>query len=227
MASRKKEYTIHFCIQKPESQISNNKLSIQNCQLKEEFTFTDYYSKKSTQSVKDYFLSFFGFKYKYCICQLILCKKEKEEYIILKNKYLNELNNLSELYLINTKNDCECQLKDYIYYFSQNKSSLIQDLISYKTNLKEIFKKYIIINDKNKKEYEILKDLNSRISKLHEIDNLKDDDFYDVVIDIKSMKSIIKGWKIKMSEEGKENYDNSKNEKLLKIGVIGNSKRGK
>ena len=36
-----------------------------------------------------------------------------------------------------------------------------------------------------------------------------------------------KGLNVKMSEKGKENYEAYKNEKLLKIGVIGSSKKGK
>ena len=52
-------------------------------------------------------------------------------------------------------------------------------------------------------------------------------DYYDVIININSIKNIIKGWEIKMSENGKKNYDNFKKEKVLKIGVIGNSNKGK
>ena len=52
-------------------------------------------------------------------------------------------------------------------------------------------------------------------------------DFYDVIIDINSIKDINKGWKIKMSERAKENYQLLKKEKIIKIGVIGNSNKGK
>ena len=52
-------------------------------------------------------------------------------------------------------------------------------------------------------------------------------DFYDVIIDIKSIKDINKGWKIKMSEKAKQNYDNYKKEENLKIGIIGNANKGK
>ena len=31
--------------------------------------------------------------------------------------------------------------------------------------------------------------------------------FYDVIIDIKSIKDITKGWEVKMSEKGKNEYD--------------------
>jgi len=51
--------------------------------------------------------------------------------------------------------------------------------------------------------------------------------FYDVIIDIKSIKDINKGWPIKMNQKGEENYNKYKNEKIIKIGVIGNSNKGK
>ena len=53
------------------------------------------------------------------------------------------------------------------------------------------------------------------------------ENFYDIVIDIKSVKDINKGWKIKMSDKGKNNYEKYKEEKVLKIGVIGNANKGK
>ena len=52
-------------------------------------------------------------------------------------------------------------------------------------------------------------------------------DFYDVIIDIKSIKDINKGWEIKMNERGEENYNLYKKEKIIKIGVIGNANKGK
>ena len=52
-------------------------------------------------------------------------------------------------------------------------------------------------------------------------------DFYDVIIDIKSIKDISDGWKIKMNEKSKEIYENNKKQKNIIIGVIGNSNKGK
>ena len=52
-------------------------------------------------------------------------------------------------------------------------------------------------------------------------------DFYDVIVDIKSIKDICNGWQIKMNENAKANYENFKKDKVLKIGVIGNSNKGK
>ena len=60
-------------------------------------------------------------------------------------------------------------------------------------------------------------------------ENLKVDfnDFYDVIIDIKSIKDINKGWAIKMNEKGLQNYEQFHKDKIIKIGVIGNSNKGK
>ena len=52
-------------------------------------------------------------------------------------------------------------------------------------------------------------------------------DFYDVIVHIDSIKDINKGWKIEMNQKGKENYQNHQNEKVIKIGVIGNANKGK
>jgi hypothetical protein len=52
-------------------------------------------------------------------------------------------------------------------------------------------------------------------------------DFYDIIIDIKSIMDISKGWEIKMNDRGKENYEKYNNTKNLKIGIIGNSNKGK
>ena len=54
-------------------------------------------------------------------------------------------------------------------------------------------------------------------------------DFYDIIINIKSIKDIINGWEIRMSKEGADKYSNYKKEKdkFIKIGVIGNKNRGK
>ena len=52
-------------------------------------------------------------------------------------------------------------------------------------------------------------------------------DFYDVIIDIKSIKDINKGWNIKLSKRAEENYDQFMKEPIIKIGVIGNCNKGK
>ncbi len=66
--------------------------------------------------------------------------------------------------------------------------------------------------------------------KLESIDYLKNkkfEDFYDVIIDIKSIKDINKGWNIKMNKNGEMRFNEYKNKKALVIGIIGNSNKGK
>ena len=52
-------------------------------------------------------------------------------------------------------------------------------------------------------------------------------DFYDVIVDIKSVKDISEGWEIKMNEKAKKKYEEFKKEEVIKIGVIGNANKGK
>ena len=55
----------------------------------------------------------------------------------------------------------------------------------------------------------------------------KFEEFYDIIVDIKSIKDICKGWDIKMSKKAEKEYEKLKNEKVIRIGVIGNANKGK
>ena len=57
--------------------------------------------------------------------------------------------------------------------------------------------------------------------------DIKSTQFYDVIIPIQSIIDITKGWEIKFSDKYIKNYENFNNEKILKIGLIGNSNKGK
>ena len=50
--------------------------------------------------------------------------------------------------------------------------------------------------------------------------------FYDIIVDIQSIKQIENGWEILMKDRGK-NYFKENNETDVKIGVIGNGNKGK
>ena len=52
-------------------------------------------------------------------------------------------------------------------------------------------------------------------------------DFYDLIVCINSIKEINNGWNIEMSPKAKENYEKFKSQKIIKIGIIGNSNKGK
>ena len=58
-------------------------------------------------------------------------------------------------------------------------------------------------------------------------DNIKFEEFYDIIINIKSIKQVNKGWDIKMNEKGKLRFEEYKNKPSLIIGMIGNSNKGK
>ena len=51
--------------------------------------------------------------------------------------------------------------------------------------------------------------------------------FYDVIIHIDSIKDINKGWRVEFSKKAKEKYESFKKDKIIKIGIIGNSNKGK
>ena len=83
-------------------------------------------------------------------------------------------------------------------------------------NIKELKKNTISVGEDN----------NIIVKKTNKIFDKKDFiNFYDVIIDIKSIKDITQGWEIKMKEEAK--YEEYKTQKIIKIGVIGNSNKGK
>ena len=61
----------------------------------------------------------------------------------------------------------------------------------------------------------------------HQNSKVEFKNFYDIIINISSVKDVSKGWKIEMTKEGEENYFKFKKKDLLKIGAIGNSNKGK
>ena len=82
------------------------------------------------------------------------------------------------------------------------------------------------INDLKKEIENLLKV--SNISNInYQIPQGKSIDYYDAIVHIDSIKNINKGWKIEMNERGKNNIEKFKNEKIVKIGVIGEANKGK
>ena len=83
---------------------------------------------------------------------------------------------------------------------------------------------------KNIKAADTSTQMDSKTGKLKPSSNLKKTEFkgfYDVVINITSVKNISQGWVIEMSEKGEKNFNKYKNQDLLRLGVIGNSNKGK
>ena len=116
-------------------------------------------------------------------------------------------------------------------------NNLKSDNIILKKKIKEM-KKYFEneynieeINNQLKIEKKILGDIkidnNLKIITSEKLNNINATDFYDVVIGINSIKDINKGWEVKMSKRALEKYEEFKIGNVVKIGVIGNSNKGK
>lgn len=51
--------------------------------------------------------------------------------------------------------------------------------------------------------------------------------FYDIIINIDSLRNLYKGWKVKFTEQGKKNYEIMKEKEVLTVGILGNRNSGK
>ena len=217
-----------------------------NVELYEEFEYNDYNLNSTIGDVKDYFLTTFGLKYPLCRCELTAYYKLNNEYCLLTTSDDIGLNSLrfDRLYLLKAKPQCNCEFKDYRNFMSISTINLIKKLkitdlemknseIDRKElkleveNLREINRKY----EELKKEHNILKNENEKLRKIEEITNnkfKKSKDFYDIIIDINSIKNVNKeGWKIEFNKKGVDKYNDFKNTELITIGVLGNNNKGK
>ena len=78
------------------------------------------------------------------------------------------------------------------------------------------------------KELEKENNLLKKTEELKVFKNLVFEDFYDVIINIDSIRELNKeGWKVKMNKNGLLQYNKHKGEDYLRIGVIGNTNKGK
>ena len=103
---------------------------------------------------------------------------------------------------------------------------------SYQKYYEELSEKIVNQNNYNK-----INDLKQEIENLLKVSNIsninykipqgKSIDYYDAIVHIDTIKNINKGWKIEMNERGKNNIEKFKNEKIVKIGVIGEANKGK
>ena len=122
-----------------------------------------------------------------------------------------------------------------VHYGSSNKKSI---KLNYGTYIKYIINEFnnkykneiknIGIKDTNLKATFFIKKKSQNNKIVKEIKTVFNKDqlilFYDVIVNIKSLKDINKGWFIKINNA---NYKKYKNEKTTIIGVIGNSNKGK
>ena len=171
-------------------------------------------------------------------------KNFNKEISNLKKEYenkINELNNEKEDTKKRYENENEKNLGEFNKLKNQHREEL-EKLKEENENLKMegeilgnidprnlmMLKKFGLINNIEVKNNLIEIDSENKI-KLNndEQKNKHSENFYDLIINIKSIKDIDIGWEIKMNEKGLENYKNHKNEKVIKIGIIGNSNKGK
>ena len=126
----------------------------------------------------------------------------------------------TELYIINIKSQCNCEYKDYKDYLTVPKFDIITKLKILEGEIKRL-------ENSNKK----LAEENEKLKKANELKyhiNPKFEEFYDIVIDINSIKKVnTEGWKVKFTENGLKKYNDYKDKDLITIGVIGNNNKGK
>ena len=86
-------------------------------------------------------------------------------------------------------------------------------------------REYIQIQEENEKLKEEIKRLNSQI--INTSNKIIPTDFYDIIIYIQSIKDINKGWKVEFNPRAIAKYEEFTKDKVVKIGIIGNSNKGK
>ena len=207
---------------------------------------------KTIKELKYYIINKFK-KENYCPCSLII--SEIFEYGLFCSDLNDKPNQTIEgnfkentIYVnINSDKTCDCGFEKI------NSLSKIELYENFMEKIKKLILKYeIIINEKEKKieDLEIIiseiinnidknrmiyeKELESKINEMKNYirfrqhkDNIKFEDFYDLIININSIKEMNTGWDIKMNEKGKSRFEEYKKEDALIIGIIGNSNKGK
>ena len=165
-------------------------------------------------------------------------KKRKNEINLLeKDKliYTNEINDLKQ------KKD----IKEFKNFYEEKKNILKLEINKLQNEIKQSKDKRILeksingildkinllsANEFNLKENNNLIEvdkISNKIKDNQKFMKIKPKEFYDIIFHIDSIKDVNKGWKIEFNEKTKENYESFKNKKMIKIGLIGNSNKGK
>ena len=177
------------------------------------------YNELTIKSCEDYIKNL-KFKKDNPYCE---CKQESKEYL----KY-------SKIELYNQRIVIEKKLRELVNIIDnlkseniilKNKNNILKNFLekkgyNYKENIKEIQ-----IENKISGDFKIDKD--GKIKIYEKSGEIKSTDFYDVIVCINSIKEITKGWEVKMSKRALEKYEEFKKGNVVKIGVIGNSNKGK
>jgi len=151
------------------------------------------------------------------------CNQESKEYLKFSKKEIYDL-----------KTELEKKLRELISFIDNIKAENI--ILNNKYNT---LKNFLVKEGYNIQEVNNQIEIEKRISGDIKIDRegkfimkkklaqIKSTDFYDVIVCIDSIKDITKGWEVKMSKRALEKYEEFKKGKIVKIGVIGNSNKGK
>ena len=195
-------------------------ISIDKVDIFENFNFYDYsFFDTNIGNLKEYFLINFCQKYPICKCQISVYYKDNNKYHLIRPDTM-KLKANTELYIINIKPQCDCEFEDYKENLTIPKFDLFTKLKIFESEMKRL-------EDSNKK----LTEENIKLRKANELKyhiNPKFEDFYDIVIDINSIKKVnTDGWKVKFTENGLNKYNEYKDKDLITIWVIGNNNKGK
>lgn len=177
----------------------NNKITLDS---QENLPYYDNKNNKTVGDIKDFITCFND---KICTCMLKLYQYQGSLFgSFIKYKGENE----------DSKKLNEIVGTDSAIYIAQIKKDCTCNFL--KNNITNIpFQKRSLIEKLNELE------------KTKELKTFKEEDFYDIIIDINSISAIKKGWNIEFTERGRQKYDQYKKDPLIKIGIVGNVNNGK
>ena len=168
-------------------------------------------------------------KYNYIIIEKKNLEKKLQENINLKEIEIKKLNNQ-----ISSLNEENKKLLEVLNEYKKISSNLKKENIHLYDEIKDgikslqdIKKDYREAQSQIENAEKKLKKIEDNADKSLKYQNLKAEDFYDLIIKCNSITGLIKGWDVLMNEKGNMNYYKYKDEKFTKIGVIGSENRGK
>ena len=179
-----------------------------------------YYSYNNKSTVDDLieFIAYYFPEKNICPCYKMKASYEGRDTMDMDANWAFDscVNKYSNFVLYNPNQVCKCS-NNMKNFFRKPKKQIIEDL----GNISQVGKNLsgIRVDEKNgqiigNEHFQLNKETNFN-------------DFYDIIVDIKSVKDICKGWTIKMSDKAEKEYENLKTQKVIRIGVIGNANKGK
>lgn len=202
----------------------NKKLKIKNSDLNNQIINLNNTLEKYKENLNGY-----KEKYNYIIIEKKNLEKKLQENINLKESEIKKLSNR-----ISSLNEENKKLLEVLNEYKKISSNLKKENIHLydeikdgKKSLQDIKKDYREAQSQIENAEKKLKKIEDNADKSLKYQNLKAEDFYDLIIKCNSITGLIKGWDVLMNEKGKMNYYKYKDEKFTKIGVIGSENRGK